>query len=82
MTSKDVLIQKDLLEKSAIIKIFKYSPSGKELKAQSDIAKKQYQKLFNTFDFDEMIKQEKTKPGNCSKSYLHITVTTGFTNII
>ena len=69
-TSKDVLTQKELPEKSAIIKIFKCSLSGKELKSQTDIAKKQYQKLEDTFDFDKMIKKEKTKPGNYSKLYL------------
>ena len=41
-TGKDVLPEKDLLEK-ATRKRFKYSPLGKKLKAQTDIAKKQYQ---------------------------------------
>ena len=47
MTSKDVLPEKDLLGKTAELKIFEYSLLGKELKAQTDIAKKQYQKLDN-----------------------------------
>ena len=45
LTSKDVLPEKDLLGKTAELKIFEYSLLGKELKAQTDIAKKQYQKL-------------------------------------
>ena len=38
LTSKDVLPKKDL-EKAATIKRFEYSPLGKGLKAQTDIAK-------------------------------------------
>ena len=44
-TSKDVLTEKDLLEKAATIKRFEYLPLGKELKAHTGIAKNQY-KLF------------------------------------
>ena len=40
LTGKDVLSKTDLLEKPAAIKIFEYSPLGKELKAQTDTAKK------------------------------------------
>ena len=36
------------LEKTAAMKILKHSPLGEELKAATDIAKKQYQKLNNT----------------------------------
>ena len=46
-------------EKAATIKRFGYYPLGKELKAQTDIAKKQYQKLDNTYEFDKVIKKEK-----------------------
>ena len=53
MTGKDVLPEKDLLEKAAIMKRFGYLPLGKELKAQTDIAKKQYQKLDSTIEFDK-----------------------------
>ena len=42
LTGKDVLPEKDLLEKIATVKRLEYSPLGKELKAQNDIAKKQY----------------------------------------
>ena len=41
------------------MKIFEYSPTAKESKAQNDIVKKQYQKLDNTFEFDKITKQEK-----------------------
>ena len=39
---KIIYPKKDSLEKTAAIKRFKYSPIGKELKAQTDIAKKQF----------------------------------------
>ena len=41
LTGKDVLPEKDLLEKAATMKIFEYLPLGKELKAPTDIGKKQ-----------------------------------------
>ena len=40
LTGKVVLPGKDLLEKAATMKRFKYSPLGKELKAEIDTAKK------------------------------------------
>ena len=58
LTDKDVLPAKDLLEKAATMKRFEYSPLGKELKAQTDIAKKQYQKLGDSIGFDKVIKKE------------------------
>ena len=39
LTDKDVLLEKDLLEKAATMKKFEYAPLGKELKPQNDIAK-------------------------------------------
>ena len=42
LTGKDVLPEKDLLEKPATIKIFEYLLIGKELKAQTGFAKDQY----------------------------------------
>ena len=69
-TSKDVLPEKDLLEKAAALKRFEYSPLGKELKAQTDIAKKQYQKLDDTCEFDKIIKKEKPTLVKYSKSDL------------
>ena len=41
LTGKDFVQEKDLLEKAATMKRFEYSSSGKRLKAQNDIAKKQ-----------------------------------------
>ena len=62
--------EKDLLEKAAALKRFEYSPLGKELKAQTDIAKKQYQKLDDNFEFDKIIKKEKMALENYNKSNL------------
>ena len=77
MTSKDVLAQKDLLEKAATMKRFEFSSLGKKLKAQTDIAKKQYQKLDNTYEFDKIIKKE-----NYSNSNLIYDLIIVFINII
>ena len=46
---KGVLPEKGLLEKTSTMERFEYSPLGKELKAQTDIAKKQYQGLNKAF---------------------------------
>ena len=70
MTGKYVLPEKDLLEKAATTKRFEYSPLGKEPKAQTNIEKKQYQKLGNIFEFDQMIKKEKQTLENYSQSNL------------
>ena len=51
--------KKNLLEKTATMIRFEYSPLRKELKVQTDIAKKQYQKLDDAFEFDKIIKKEK-----------------------
>ena len=40
------------------MKRFEYSLLNKELKSQTDIAKKQYQKWDNTFGFHKRIKRE------------------------
>ena len=47
LTGKDVL--SELIEKDATMKRFEYSPLGKELKAQTDIAKKRYPKIRRCF---------------------------------
>ena len=52
------------------MKRFKYSPLGRKLKAQSDIAKEQYQKLDDTYEFHKIIKKEKLTLENYSKSDL------------
>ena len=54
-----------MLEKAATMRRFEYYPLGKELKAETNLAKKQYQNSDNTFEFDEIIKKE-----NCTKSNL------------
>ena len=59
LTGEDVLSEKDLLEKAITMKIFEYLPVGKELKAQTDIANKQHQKLDDTYKFNKTIKKEK-----------------------
>ena len=59
MTGKDVLPERDLLEKTSTIKRFENLLLGSYLKKQTDIAEKQYKKLNNTYEFDR-IKKEKT----------------------
>ena len=49
-----------LLEKAATMKRFEYLPLGKELKAQTDIEKNQYQRLDNIFELS-LIKSSKKK---------------------
>ena len=75
-----VLPEKDLLEEAAAMKKFKYSSLGKELKAQTDITKKQYQVLNNFFKYD--VKREPVTITKYKTSYLDITVNTVFTKII
>ena len=58
------------LEISATMKRFKYSPLDKELKPETDIEKKQYQKLDNTFGFNKIIKKEEPTFKNFNKSNL------------
>ena len=60
MTGKDVLPEKDLLEKATAIKIFEYLSLAKEVEAQANIAKKkkQYQKLNDICEFDKVTKKE------------------------
>ena len=53
MTGKYILPEKDLLDKDATMKRLEYSPLGKELTAQTDITKKQHQKLDNTCELDK-----------------------------
>ena len=45
LTGEDVLPEKGLLEKAATIKRFEYSPFESELKKQTGIAQKQYQRF-------------------------------------
>ena len=57
LADKDVLPEKELLEKAATMKRFKYSPLDKELKAETDIEKKTL-KLNDNFGFDKIIKKK------------------------
>ena len=68
LTGKDVLTDKDLKEKAAALKQFKHSPLGKDLKAQTSIVKKQYQKLSKIFESDD----EEEKPVTIKKEELEI----------
>ena len=52
MTGKDVLLEKGLLGKAATITKFDCLRLDSELKNQTDIAKKQYQRLDKAFVFD------------------------------
>ena len=47
LTGKDVLPEKDLLEKAGTIKRFNYLPLDSEIKTQTGISKKLYQKFEN-----------------------------------
>ena len=53
LTSEDVLLEKELLEKAPTIKIFEYSPLGSELRKQTDIVGKQYLGLNKVYGFDK-----------------------------
>ena len=60
MTGKDVLPERDLLEKAAAIKRFECSLLGKESKRKTSVAEKQYEKFDNAFAFNKN-KENKTK---------------------
>ena len=49
-----------MLENTATTKWFEYSPSGKELKTQTDIADKLYQGLDKIYQFNETLKKKPT----------------------
>ena len=62
MTGKDVLPEKDLPEKAAGLKRFEYSLLSKELKKQTSVTEKQYQKFDSAFESDKRKKtNQKTK---------------------
>ena len=62
LTDKDVLLEKGLLENDATIKLFQYSPLGRELRKQTCIPKKQQQELDKVYEFDETISKDDNKP--------------------
>ena len=66
LNSKDVLPEQDLLEKVAALKRFGYSLLGKDLKNQTSVAEKRYQRLYKLLNHDEKeelvtIKKEKAE---------------------
>ena len=61
LTGKDVLLEKELLEKATAIKRFEYAPLGKELKKQTSVTEKQYEKIDDAFESN---KKEKDKTKN------------------
>ena len=64
LTCKDVLSEKDLLEKAATFKRFEYSPLGKELKKQTIVAEKRHQDFDKVFNYDEKEEPLKLKNKN------------------
>ena len=69
MTGKDILAEKDLLQRVAGIKRFEYSLLGKELKKQTIFAEKQYQTFDNAFESNKK-EEDKTKNKSGAKSNL------------
>ena len=67
LTSEGVFPEKVLLEKAAALKRFEYSPLDKELKKQTSVAEKQYQKLDNAFESNK--RKEVKKSNNNKKSH-------------
>ena len=69
LTGTNVLPEKDLPERADTMKRFEYSPLGKELKAQTGIAKKEFQGLDKAFisnkdnknENESLIEKEKKK---------------------
>ena len=57
-----IFYPKDLLEKAAALK--RFSPLGRELKRQTSVAEKQYQKLDNTYKSDKITKKENYSKSN------------------
>ena len=73
LTGQDVLPEKNLLEKAAAIKRFDYSLLGKELKKQTSVAEKKYQrfeKVFNHNEKEEPVKIKKERSLTAEKSSL------------
>ena len=58
MTGKDVLPEKDLLEKFEAIKKFEYSLLGKESEKQTSVGEKQYKKFNNAFESNKKEEEE------------------------
>ena len=61
MTGKDVLPEKDLLEKFEAIKKFEYSLLGKESEKQTSVGEKQHKKFNNAFESNKKEEEEKRR---------------------
>ena len=61
MTGKDVLPEKDLLEKFEAIKKFEYSLLDKESEKQTSVGEKQYKKFNNAFESNKKEEEEKRR---------------------
>ena len=73
MTGKDVLQEKGLVENTAELNRFEYSPLSKELKKQTSIAEQQYQDFDKVFNYNEKkktLKIEKEEPLTIDESSL------------
>ena len=70
LTGKDVLPEKDLVEKAAALKRFECSPLGKELKKQINVAEKQYKNFDKIFNPNETEQPVTTKKEITDKSSL------------
>ena len=68
LTRKDVLPEKDVLEKDAALKRFEYSPLRKELKTQTSVTEKQYWKFNNTFESN---KKEELKRSHAKSNLVY-----------
>ena len=71
MTGKDVLPEKDLLEKAAAIKRFEYSLLGRELKKQTSVAEKQYQKFDSAFESNKDEDKSKNKRSHAKSNLVY-----------
>ena len=63
LIGKDILPKENFIQKVAGIKRFEYDPLGKELKKETSVAEKHYQKLDNDFESSKR-EQVKTKKQN------------------
>ena len=59
--------EKSLLEKAVAIKRFEHIPLGKELKKQTSVSEKQYQKFNNVFESNKK-EENKIKSKNVAPS--------------
>ena len=60
-----------MLEKAAAIKRFEYSLLGKELKKQTGVAEKEYQKFDNAFESNKKEDKAKNKRSHAKSNLVH-----------